>query len=68
MQIDRIMRRVNLTFIVDGSIISTDCNGDTSRPSYDAEPVKNYNSSFFYDHENESLHQIRLLRIYDPRY
>ncbi len=59
MQIDRIVRRVKLTFIVDGSAISTDCNGDTSRPTYDAEPVKNYNSSFFYDHENESLHQIK---------
>lgn len=59
MQIDRIVRRVKLTFIVDGSVISTDCNGDTSRPTYDAEPVKNYNSSFFYDHENESLHQIK---------
>jgi hypothetical protein len=59
MQIDRIVRRVNLTFIIDGSVISTDCNSDTSRPSYDAEPVKNYNSSFFYDHENKSLHQIK---------
>lgn len=59
LQISRIIKKVKVAIVVQGQV--TPCNNWTlGDDSVHSELIRDYNCSYFYDHEKESLHQIKM--------
>jgi hypothetical protein len=63
-QVQRIIKKVSVVFMVDGMIFPVNATnekeGDASSCITKDEQTTDFICNFFYDYENESLHQLKI--------